>query len=182
MPDPTRCPSNPMSSDVMILRLHADLDLVRACLRGDRRSLAEFDRLLHQVIAPVCVRLEVHRSDRADLHQRLLLRLLLDVPGRPAQLRSYRGQGSLVAWLRICATREILGVSLLGVGRAMDQPSFIRPGIALTVAGIPLAAAGIVMTILGRTRFEMVDRNAVAHGPARRRVAARLRAAAVGRI
>jgi len=109
MPDPTRCPSNPMSSDAMILRLHADLDLVRACLRGDRRSLAEFDRLLHQVIAPVCVRLEVHRSDRADLHQRLLLRLLLDVPGRPAQLRSYRGQGSLVAWLRSCATREILG-------------------------------------------------------------------------
>ena len=79
-------------------------------------------------------------------------------------------------------TGAILGVSLLGVGRAMDQPSFIRPGIALTVAGIPLAAAGIVMTILGRTRFEMVDRNAVAHGPARRRVAARLRAAAVGRI
>lgn len=109
MPDPTRSPSSPMSSDAMILRLHADLGLARACLRGDRRSLAEFDRLLHQVIAPVCVRLEVHRSDRADLHQRLLLRLLLDVPGCSAQLRSHRGQGSLEAWLRICATREILG-------------------------------------------------------------------------
>ncbi len=79
-------------------------------------------------------------------------------------------------------TGAVLGPSLLGVGRAMDQPSYIRPGIALTVAGIPLAAVGIVMTVLGRTRFEMVDRNAVAHGPARRRVAARLRAAAVGRI
>ena len=93
MPDPTRCPSNPMSSDVMILRLHADLDLVRACLRGDRRSLAEFDRLLHQVIAPVCVRLEVHRSDRADLHQRLLLRLLLAaIPSSWMQV---------VAWFKI---------------------------------------------------------------------------------
>lgn len=108
MPEPTRCPSNPRSSDAMSLRLHADVGLVRACLCGDRRSLAAFDRLLRQVIAPVCTRLEVHRSDRADVHQRLLLRLLIDVPGRAAQLRSYRGQGSLVAWLRICATREIL--------------------------------------------------------------------------
>jgi RNA polymerase sigma-70 factor len=98
-----------MSSPATAVQLHADLDLVRACLGGDRRSLADFDRQLRQVIAPVCARFDVHRSDSADLHQRLLLRLLIDVPGRPAQLRSYRGQGSLVAWLRICATRELLG-------------------------------------------------------------------------
>lgn len=75
-----------------------------------------------------------------------------------------------------------VGVGLLAVGGVTSGPSYRRPAIALTVAGIPVAAAGIVMMVLGRTRFEMVDGDAIAHGPTRRRIAARLRAAAVGRI
>lgn len=85
-----------------------DLVLVAACLEGDRSRIAEFARLLARAVAPACARHGLGPADAADLRQRLLVRLLVDTPQRPAQLRSYRGRGPLAAWLRICATREIL--------------------------------------------------------------------------
>jgi RNA polymerase sigma-70 factor (ECF subfamily) len=84
-----------------------DRCLARDCIEGIPRALEVFEQLLAG-LDPAVLAAGVSTHDLADIKQRLRHRLVVDEPGRPAKLRSYRGQGSLGGWLRVCAVREAL--------------------------------------------------------------------------
>ncbi len=95
--------------DLRIPPAHAvDLLLAAACGRGDRVAVRILLREFGSAIDRVLAARGVEPWDRAELRQMLLERLLVDRPDQPARIRSYRGDGPLVGWLRVCAARELL--------------------------------------------------------------------------
>jgi RNA polymerase sigma-70 factor (ECF subfamily) len=94
-----------------------DLLLANACARGDRAAVRTLLREFGAAIDAVLARRGVARWDRADLHQTLLERLLVDRPGQSARIRSYRGDGPLRGWLRVCIARELLMLQRRRVAR-----------------------------------------------------------------
>ena len=96
-----------------------DLFLAAGCLRGDSSALRELDRLL----APIRARLIRRGTDAAladDALQLVRIRLLLPIATQPSgasdpdamrsslgKLASYRGGGSLAAWLRVVVLRQV---------------------------------------------------------------------------
>ena len=93
----TECPSHP-----------EDLLLAQACTRGDRAALRQLTGQITAALEPMFIRFRVPQSDRADLRQSLLERLLVTSPERAAKIGGYRGQGPLISWVRVCAAREVL--------------------------------------------------------------------------
>ena len=88
------------------LSLHgADMFLVTACLAGDTRALAAFEREFLAGLSKTVSRINRTPGFGAEVTQRLRERLLC--PPRE-RLRSYTGVGSLAGWLRVAAKRLAL--------------------------------------------------------------------------
>jgi RNA polymerase sigma-70 factor (ECF subfamily) len=93
------------TEESMLAKHGADLYLAFACVQRDRGALQLFqDRLLPAVDRHVA-RLGMRGSLLDDLRQDLCLYLLADPVPR---LSNYRGQGSLLGWLRVIAARRAL--------------------------------------------------------------------------
>lgn len=84
-----------------------DPELAAAVLGGDPAAVAAFERRfvgeLHRIVARLGV-----RTEPEELVQRLLVRILVGCVDAPAKLASYRGEGSLGAWVRAVATRFVI--------------------------------------------------------------------------
>jgi RNA polymerase sigma-70 factor, ECF subfamily len=83
----------------------ADLFLVTACLTGESRALAAFERDFLAGLARTVSGIDRAPSFGAEVVQQLRERLLCPPQQR---LRSYTGAGSLVGWLRVAAKRLAL--------------------------------------------------------------------------
>lgn len=88
----------------------ADLELARACLRGDAGALAQFDGELASCVDRAVRKVGGDRAMIDEITQRLRTRLLVAEEDRAAKLTEYSGRGPLRAWLRVVATRELLDV------------------------------------------------------------------------
>lgn len=87
--------------------LCADRELAARATAGDPDAVATFERTFRPELERIAGRLGV-RGDTEELVHDLLARLLVGTPERPAKLASYRGEGSLRAWVRAVSTRFII--------------------------------------------------------------------------
>ncbi|MDC0675193.1 transcriptional regulator [Nannocystis radixulma] len=89
-----------------------DLYLACACVDGDPKALAGFDRLLVPIVERAAARRGATASQQTDLQQIVRERLLMPRPSAAdeshARLAEYSGRGNLRAWIRVVATRETL--------------------------------------------------------------------------
>jgi RNA polymerase sigma-70 factor (ECF subfamily) len=83
----------------------ADLYLACACLRGDPRALAAFDRTCLASLDAVGARAGFPAALVEEVRQALRVRLLV---GETPSLRRYDGRGALRTWVRVVAIREAL--------------------------------------------------------------------------
>jgi RNA polymerase sigma-70 factor (ECF subfamily) len=84
-----------------------DLLLACGCAAGDRNAQHAFDALLDEVdAAAIAVRAPADTVD--EVKQMLRAQLLVAREDRPPAIAGYAGRGSLRAWLRITATRELV--------------------------------------------------------------------------
>ncbi len=84
-----------------------DLDLVAGVLAGESEATAAFAARFSPELRHIVARLGV-RADAEELVQRLLVRLLVGSDQAPAKLASYRGEGSLQAWVRAVSARFVI--------------------------------------------------------------------------
>lgn len=82
-----------------------DLWLIAACLDGDARALDTFDAAVAAPIARALRGTTAPGESADDLHQRLRVRLLVGDGTRPPAIAGFGGRGSLLAWVRVMATR-----------------------------------------------------------------------------
>lgn len=88
---------------------HADeLALATACLAGQAEALRHFDREYLGSVGASVRRLVAGPHEVEDLKQRLRERLVVGDKSTPPKLATYRGRGSLRAWVEIAAKREAL--------------------------------------------------------------------------
>ncbi len=85
-----------------------DLCLACACNDGDTNALAAFDRELRTSVDRAARKVGGGRVDIDEVLQRLRARLLVGDGRSAPAISDYSGQGPLLGWLRIIATREIL--------------------------------------------------------------------------
>ncbi|HTJ41700.1 MAG TPA: sigma-70 family RNA polymerase sigma factor [Kofleriaceae bacterium] len=84
-----------------------DLLLACGCAAGDREAQEAFDHILDEVdAAAIAVRAPADTVD--EVKQMLRTQLLVAREDRPPAIAGYAGRGSLRAWLRITATRELV--------------------------------------------------------------------------
>jgi len=89
----------------------ADLYLAAACARGDSRALRWFERSCGPELDRVIARSPGLGLSAAEFGQLVIVRLVLAEPERQAKILSYRGQGSLRAWVRVTAARLVIDLS-----------------------------------------------------------------------
>lgn len=89
----------------------ADLYLAAACARGDSRALRWFERSCGPELDRVIARSPGLGLSAAEFGQLVIVRLVLAAPERQAKILSYRGQGSLRAWVRVTAARLVIDLS-----------------------------------------------------------------------
>ncbi len=82
-----------------------DLFLCCACAGGDPAAIEAFRADASPVIASALRRLRLGATLTEELHQQLLIDLLVGGEQRPPALASYAGIGKLHNWLRVVATR-----------------------------------------------------------------------------
>lgn len=100
----------PLEGDVAaaLAGLHAaDLYLACACLRGDERALASFERHVLSEVSSYLSRGEAQSDFHAEVKQLLRHRLLVG-DGAAPKIGSYTGRGPLKTWLRIAMTRAAI--------------------------------------------------------------------------
>ncbi len=85
----------------------ADVGLVAAALLGDPVALRTSDDRLRKATRECASRMRLSDTDAAEVAQLLRRRLLIDAD-EDARARTYDGRGPLLAWLRVCATRQAL--------------------------------------------------------------------------
>ena len=89
----------------------ADLYLAYACLEGDSRALAEFDRQYLSSLETFVARITRDREIVDEVRQRLSERLLVPAaPGERPKLADYTGRGALAAWVAVAAQRTALSL------------------------------------------------------------------------
>lgn len=87
----------------------ADLYLACACLRNKAAALTALKELCRLEARTALQRISVPLFSAEDVQQEILVRLLAhDAAGTPPKLAQYAGTGSLRAWVRIVAAREVL--------------------------------------------------------------------------
>nr|WP_276604420.1 sigma-70 family RNA polymerase sigma factor [Nannocystis sp. RBIL2] len=146
-----------------------DMYLACACVDGDPRALAQFDRLLVPIVERAASRRGATPSQQNDLQQIVRERLLMPRPSAPeeahARLAEYSGRGSLRAWIRVVATRETL--------RLLARPQREVSGDEEAMAALMPADAGPEVEHLKqhyREAFKEAFREAVAGLSDRERV------------
>ncbi|PCC74059.1 RNA polymerase sigma-70 factor, ECF subfamily [Nannocystis exedens] len=146
-----------------------DLYLACACVDGDPRALAQFDRLLVPIVERAAGRRGATTSQQTELQQIVRERLLMPRPSAPeeshARIAEYSGRGSLRAWIRVVATRETL--------RLLGRPQREVPGDDEAIAALMPADAGPEVEHLKqryREAFKLAFREAVAALTDRERV------------
>ena len=96
----------------------ADLYLAAACVRGEPPALRRFDLLCGPELDRAISRSPKLGWTKPEFRQFVAVRLFVGPEGRAAKLLSYRGRGSLRAWVRVAAARMIIDLS-----RRRAQPS-----------------------------------------------------------
>jgi RNA polymerase sigma-70 factor (ECF subfamily) len=86
----------------------ADLYLAGACLAGDQRAIAIFDRDLVGPARGAIMRVDASPDFVAEALQELRQRLLV---GPPPRLASFLGRGPLAVWVRVAASRVALDLA-----------------------------------------------------------------------
>lgn len=89
----------------------ADLYLAAACARGDGKALRWFERACGPELDRVIRKSPGLGLATDEFTQLVLVRLVLAEPARQAKILSYRGQGSLKAWVRVTAARLVIDLS-----------------------------------------------------------------------
>lgn len=84
-----------------------DRQLACALGRGEPRATAEFITTYGPMLHDVARRLGV-RQDVDDVVQRLVVAIVVGSGDAPPKITSYRGQGSLSAWVRAVSTRFMI--------------------------------------------------------------------------
>jgi RNA polymerase sigma-70 factor, ECF subfamily len=84
-----------------------DLLLAYGCASGDRTAQVAFDHLLDEVDA-AAIAVRAPRDTIDEVKQMLRAQLLVARADKPPAIAGYAGRGSLRAWLRITATRELV--------------------------------------------------------------------------
>jgi RNA polymerase sigma-70 factor (ECF subfamily) len=96
----------PLQDDPMAAMATSDLYLCAACLDGNVRALAEFER---SAFAPAASILAARGETAAmidEVRQQLFARLFLPgAAGEPPKIASYGGRGPLRAWVQMAAIR-----------------------------------------------------------------------------
>lgn len=84
-----------------------EMDLVRACLRGDPEALATFEREVLPSVNRALARMALGaRLD--DVKQRVRQLLFVAPPGESPKIAAYTGRGRLAAFVRVIAVREAI--------------------------------------------------------------------------
>jgi RNA polymerase sigma-70 factor, ECF subfamily len=88
----------------------ADLLLARACASGEAAALITLDAMLVAETAAAGASVRAPADVGKEALQRLRFRLLVDGGDGAPAIADYAGRGDLRGYLRICATRECLGL------------------------------------------------------------------------
>jgi RNA polymerase sigma-70 factor, ECF subfamily len=118
----------PPGADAASLEL-ADLYLAAACARAVPGAAATFDRIFLSAVPRFLARIDGSGQLADEVQQMLRERLLVGIAGEPPQISRYAGQGPLLAWLRVTAVREGLGLLRGRAGRAevpLDEAALTR--------------------------------------------------------
>jgi RNA polymerase sigma-70 factor (ECF subfamily) len=100
-----------------VSRLHAeDFYLACGCALGEPQALAAFDRSYLSQLPVLLGHMRLSNAVIGEVGQVLREKLLVGTGDRPARIRLYSGQGSLLGWLRVVATR-----AALNLGDAQDE-------------------------------------------------------------
>jgi RNA polymerase sigma-70 factor (ECF subfamily) len=99
-----------------------DLYLACACGRGDPRAVAEFDRRYLAVTHGAVARIDRSADFIAEVQQVLRERLFA---GPNPKINDYRGEGSLVGWVRTAAVRVALNLRR-GTPLRTDRTPFLE--------------------------------------------------------
>ena len=86
----------------------SDLALAVASLADDAAAQRRLDALIERACRDTAARMNVEPWQSAEIAQQLRTRLLVAGPRRGPALATYDGRGPLLAWLRVCASRQIL--------------------------------------------------------------------------
>jgi RNA polymerase sigma-70 factor (ECF subfamily) len=84
----------------------SDLYLACACVAGNPKALAAFDRVFLAPLPAIVARTGAPAHVGREVTQALRARLLVADGAERPRLASYGGRGSLAGWLRIAAVRE----------------------------------------------------------------------------
>jgi RNA polymerase sigma-70 factor, ECF subfamily len=98
--------------DVALAARGADLFIAAACAAGDQAAILRFDAQYLARLEPYVARLQVPAELLGEVQQQARMAILLDP--KPL-IRSYRGSGPLLAWVRVIVVRTAL--ALLRVAR-----------------------------------------------------------------
>lgn len=85
----------------------ADLYLATGCATGDATAIAMFESRYARVIERAIAAAGAPHAERPDLEQILRQRILVHTPQRAAGIAGFTGRGSLAAWVRVIASREV---------------------------------------------------------------------------
>lgn len=88
-----------------------DLVLARACAEHHPGALRTFDRTLGPELDRALARSPNLGLSKAEFRQLALIRLVIHDPPHAAKITSYRGRGSLRAWLRVMVARWIIDLA-----------------------------------------------------------------------
>lgn len=99
-----------------------DLLLARACVAGDAKAIAAFERLCRPEIDGALARLSGSRELREDIEQTLRERLLVGTADRPPRLVEFGGHSKLTRWVRVVVSRLAIDLAR-GRGRLEDPTS-----------------------------------------------------------
>ncbi len=88
-----------------------DFYLAAACARGDGKALRWFETMCGPELDRAIAKSPGLGLSADEFRQLMLLRLVFAEGERSAKILSYRGQGSLKAWVRVTAARLIIDLS-----------------------------------------------------------------------
>lgn len=124
-----RCPAEVDPGSLAI----EDLYLAFGCTRADAVALSLFEQVYMTVVEKTLLHREKDPLVVDETKQRVRARLLVAAPGDAPRISEYRGQGSLAAWLRVVAVRELIETHRAGHHAAAlpDDDDLPAPTMAL---------------------------------------------------
>lgn len=102
----------------------ADFYLARCCLEGDAAAIEGFCDQFDEPLMLIVRRFAKSTAHAQDLRQHLLEKLFVWGPQRRPRISEYAGQGFLLNWLRVTATRAFIDLQRNTSGVERHQESF----------------------------------------------------------